>query len=220
MGKPTLDQILVSLKNEVLMGRAYLTIAKGLQRADAIILRTSPTFFGLVIDASLQMSQMYAAKLYDQTPGAVTVGTLLKRSLLEANTFSHGTVEQVSFAVVHSKDRIATLKDILASIQKRRHEALAHLDPRTVIDPVGLAARAKLEIPDLERVFTKTSDTLNEIMHLWQDVYADLRFIGDDDFENCLELIAETKHAQVDKWEREFPDKPCPFPRPATPRRQ
>ena len=34
MGKPTLDQILVSLKNEVLMGRAYLTIAKGLQRAD------------------------------------------------------------------------------------------------------------------------------------------------------------------------------------------
>src|ERR1039458_8682357 len=59
VGKPTIDQILNSLTNEVLMGRAYLTIADGLKDWDPIVLKCSPTFFGLSVEASLQMSQMY-----------------------------------------------------------------------------------------------------------------------------------------------------------------
>jgi hypothetical protein len=63
MSEPSIDQILANLINEVLLGRAYLTIANGLKDADPVVLKSSPTFFGLTIEAALQMSQMYAAKL-------------------------------------------------------------------------------------------------------------------------------------------------------------
>ena len=137
MGKPTIDQILVGLKNEVMLGRAYLTIANGLRDADAVVFKSSPTFFGLAFEASLQMSQMYAAKLYDKTSKAVTVKSLLDRAKLESATFKHGTPEQVSLAVKDAEKRIAGLQDILVSVQKRRNEAIAHLDPGTVVDPAG-----------------------------------------------------------------------------------
>jgi hypothetical protein len=89
VGKPTIDQILNSLTNEVLLGRAYLAIANGLKDADPVVLKCSPTFFGLSIEASLEMSQMYVAKLYDKTNGAITVKSLLDRAKLEAPTFKH-----------------------------------------------------------------------------------------------------------------------------------
>jgi hypothetical protein len=218
MSKPSIDQILANLINEVILGRAYLTIANGLRESDPVVLKSSPTFFGLTIEASLQMSQMYAAKLYDQTKGAVTVESLLERAKLGAATFKNGTPDDVSLVVASATSRIAGLQDIIRSIQKRRHEALAHLDPRTVIDSVGLATRAKLTISDLRKVFDETSAVLNDVMRLWQDTYAHMEFIGSDDYETSLELIAEAKHAQVDKWEKQFPDKPCDFPRPRTPR--
>jgi hypothetical protein len=125
----------------------------------------------------------------------------------------------VSLAVKDSEGRIDGLREILKSVQKRRHEAIAHLDPRTVVDPVGLATRAKLTIADLKKVFDETSIILNKVLRLWKDTYASLEFIGSDDYETALELIADAKHAQVDKWEEEFPNTPCDFPRPNTPRR-
>ena len=87
IAKPTIDQILTSLKHEVLFGGAYLTIAKGLAGADPVVLRSSSAFFGLTLEASLQMSQMFAAKLYDKTSGAVTVESLLAEAELKAGTF-------------------------------------------------------------------------------------------------------------------------------------
>jgi HEPN superfamily AbiU2-like protein len=219
VGKPTIDQILNSLTNEVLPGRAYLTMADGLKDADPVVLKCSPTFFGLSIEACLQMSQIYVAKLYDKTKGAITAKSLLDRAKLEAPTFKHGTAHQVSLAVKDSQNRIDGLQGILKSVQTRRNEAIAHLDPRTVIDPVGLASRAKLTIADLEKIFDETSIILNKVLCLWKDTYASLEFIGGDDYETALELIADAKHAQVDRWEREFPNTTCDFPRPNTPRR-
>jgi hypothetical protein len=219
VSKPSIEQILTSLTNEVLLGRAYLTIASGLKDADPVVLKASATFFGLTIEASLQMSQMYAAKLYDQTKGAVTVESLLDRAKLGAATFKNGTPDDILLVVKSATTRIAGLQDILRSIQKRRHEVIAHLDPRTVTDPVGLATRAKLTISDLRKVFDETSAVLNDVMRLWHDTYAHMEFIGSDDYKTSLDLIADAKHAQVDRWEKEFPDKPCDFPRPRTARR-
>src|SRR5208337_5680592 len=101
--------------------------------------------------------------------------------------------EQVSLAVKDAEKRIAGLQDILVSVQKRRNEAIAHLDPGTVVDPAGLESRAKLTIPDLKKVFDETSAVLNGVMRLWQDTYAYLEFIGSDDYKTALELIAEAK---------------------------
>ena len=218
MPKPTIDEILVSLKNEVIFGRAYLTIATGVKDIDPVVLKSSPTFFGLGFEASLQMSQLLAARLYDKTARAVTIDYLLKEVTLQADKFKRGTPANVAQIVKTAEARIAAIEDILKAIRKRRNEIIAHLDPETVKDPAGLAHRAKLSIADLEKVFDETSAILNDVLGSWSDIYADLRLRDADDYKAVADLIAEAKHAQVDKWEKEFPTQPCPFPRPQSPR--
>jgi hypothetical protein len=78
LGKPTLKQTLDALKRQVLVGKSYLELAKGLQAADPIILQqTAPTFLGLTIHGSLELAQMAVPRLYDRTRGAVTIMTML-----------------------------------------------------------------------------------------------------------------------------------------------
>ena len=167
--KPTINQIVTNLKNEVLFGKTYLGIAKGLAGADPVVLSTSRTFFGLTLEACLQMSQMFAAKLYDKTSGAVTVKSLLDAAQSQAGMFKHGTPQEVSEAVKEAETRIAALVPILKSVQDRRNQALAHLDPRTVTNPAALDVNAKLTLADLEKVFAETGAILNEFSRLWQD---------------------------------------------------
>jgi hypothetical protein len=207
--KPTIDQ--------VLFGKSYLEIAKGLAGADKVVLAASPAFFGMTVEASLQMSQMFAAKLYDKTKKVVTVKTLLAEAQAQAGTFKYGNPSQVLEVVKNADSRIAGLGSILTSVQDRRNQAIAHLDPNTVVDPAALAVSAKLTLVDLTKVFDETGAILNEISRLWADTYALMELTNGDDFKSALDLIAEAKHAQVDKWEKEFTE-PCPFSRPQTPR--
>jgi hypothetical protein len=211
--KPSIDQILDGLKREVVLGRAYLTIARGLAGADPVVLQTAQTFFGLTLEASLQVSQMFAAKLYDKTRGAVTVTSLLARCLLDASTFKNGTPAQVSQAVTTANARIAGLASILTSVQDRRNQAIAHLDPRTVANPTALAANAKLTLVDLEKLFGETGRIINDVSVLWHDTSAIIDLFGSEDYRSALDLIAEAKHAQADRWEAAYHE-PCPFPRP------
>ncbi len=132
MGKPTLKQILEALKNQVLVGKSYLELAKGLLKADPVILQSAPTFFGLTMDGSLELAQMAIARLYDKTSGAVTVQKMLGQAALEVTSFKRGTKEEVSESIADSKKVVVELEPVLASIRKRRNEWLAHLDPRTV----------------------------------------------------------------------------------------
>jgi hypothetical protein len=163
------------------------------------------------------MSQMFAAKLYDKTSGAVTVKSLLDAAQSQTGVFKHGTPQEVSAAIEEAKTRIAAIVPILKSVQDRRNQALAHLDPRTVTNPAGLDATAKLTLVDLERVFAESGAILNEFSRLWLDTTSIMNLIDDDDFTSALDLIADAKHAQADKYESEF-KQPCPFPRPRKPR--
>jgi hypothetical protein len=107
------------------------------------VLNTSRTFFGLTLEACSQMSQMFAAKLYDKTSGAVTVKSLLDAAQSQAGMFKHGTPQEVSAAVKEAETRVAALVPILKSVQDRRNQALAHLDSRTVTNPAALDVNAK-----------------------------------------------------------------------------
>jgi len=216
-GRPTIDQILTSLTNEVLFGKTYLGIGKGLAGADPIALNTSRTFFGLTLEACLQMSQMFAAKLYDKTRGVVAVKSLLDTARSQAAMFKYGTPQEVTAAVKEAERRIACLVPILKSVQDRRNQALAHLDPRTVTNPVGLGVNAKLTLADLEKVFEVTGAILNDFLRLSRDTTSIMRLADEDDFTSALDLIADAKHAQVDKYESDF-KQPCPFPRPRKPK--
>lgn len=215
--KPTIDQLLTSLIHEVLCGKAYLEIAKGLAGADPVVLSTSRTFFGLTLQASLQMSQMFAAKLYDKKAGTITVISLLHAAEFYAGVFKHGTQQEVCDAVKGAQKRMAELLPILTAVRNRRNQAIAHLDPKTVTEPKALETEAKLTVKDLEKIFAETGAILNEFSRLWKDTTAVMEFIDDDDYTMALDLIADAKHAQVDKYEAEF-KQPCPFPRPKKPK--
>lgn len=211
--QPTIDQVLASLIHEVLLGKAYLEIGKGLAGADPVVLSTANTFFGLTLEASLQMSQMFAAKLYDKKSRTVTVTSLLDAADFYAGAFKHGTRKEVCDAVKDAQKRMAELLPILKAVRDRRNQAIAHLDPKMVTDPKALETEAKLTLKDLEKIFEETGTILNEFYRLWKDTTAVMEFIGDEDYSMALDLIADAKHAQVDKWEAEFKE-PCPFPRP------
>ena len=160
---------------------------------------------------------MLAAKLYDKTSRTVTVKSLLEMAQSTAGMFKYGTPQDVSAAVKESETRIATLVPILKYIQDRRNQALAHLDPKTVTNPAGLDVNAKLTLADLEKVFAETSAILNEFSRLWKDTTSLMRFIDDDDFTSALDLIADAKHSQADRYESEFKE-PYPYPRPQKPK--
>jgi hypothetical protein len=72
-----------ALNGQVLIGKSYLNVARGLLRADPVILDGSRTFFGLTIDGSLELAQMAVAKLHDRTRGAVTISAMLDRVATE-----------------------------------------------------------------------------------------------------------------------------------------
>ena len=183
MGKtmPTISEILISLKHEVVFGKAYLNIAKGLGEADPVVLATAQTFFGLTIEAFLQTAQMYAAKLYDTTSGAITVKSLLDAANSQAGNFKYGTPQEISAAIDDAEMRRHSLITILKSVKDRRNQSLAHLDPRTVKDPAGLANRAKLTFADLGKLFDETGAILNEFSRLWEDTTTAVWLFDEDD---------------------------------------
>jgi AbiU2 len=210
---PTIDQMLDSLKKEVLAGRASLRIARGLREADPVVLQTAPTFFGLTHDGSLEISQMYAAKLYDTTANAITMKSLLSAAGKLAGSFKNARPQDIAAAVLRARRQIATLKVPLESIRKRRNEALAHLDPNSVVNPQALSTAAKLTIPDLEKVFDVTEKIILEIASFYDETGGELKFIGGDDYKMALEYIANAKDAQADAYEAEH-NEPAPFARP------
>jgi len=202
VGKPTLKQVLDVLKRQVLVGKSYLDLAKGLLEADPAIRNTAPTFFGLTIDGSLELAQMTIARLYDDaTRGSVTIRRMLVRATEEAASFQRGDVRT---EIAKREAAIIALEPVLESIRQRRNEWLAHLDPRTVANPESLSTKAKLSIPDLDRAFTETEDLLLEMSSLYEGVTGELRFLGGDDYKIALDWIRSAKCTFIENYEREF----------------
>jgi hypothetical protein len=82
--RPDIEQIIAALIQQVVVGKAHLAVTKGLIESDPVVLNAAATFFAMTIDAQLFCAQMFAAKLYDKTSGALTMETLLQRAEEEA----------------------------------------------------------------------------------------------------------------------------------------
>ena len=201
---PTLKQILDALRKQVLVGRTYLDIATGLLKADPVLVQVSPTFFGLTIDGSLELSQMTVARLFDETRRTITVPKMLRRVEMEAGSFECGTPQEVRQAIADSDRAVEALEPVLSAIRERRNGWLAHLHPETIRDPKALEARAKLTTPDLERVFRETESILLKLSSLYDGTIGELKYIGWDDYEVALNWIRLAKCAHIEKYEREF----------------
>src|SRR5450631_4034800 len=201
---PTLKQILGALEKQVLVGRTYLDTATGLLKADPVLLQVSPTFFDLTIDGSLELSQMTVARLYDETKRTITVPKMLRQAEMEAGSFQRGTPQEVRQAIAASEKTVEALEPVLAAIRERRNGWLAHLDPQTIGDPKELEARAKLTMPDLERVFKETESILLKLSSLYDGTIGELKYIGWDDYEVALNWIRRAKCSAIEKYEGEF----------------
>ena len=204
MAKPTLKQVLDALKRQVLFGKTYLNLAQGLLQADPAIIQGSSTFWGLTIDGSVELAQMAAARLYDRTKGTVTVRTMLFQAAQEIDTFQRGGSQQVTDAILEAAQHTILLQPILRSIQRRRNEWLAHLDPRSVVDLKALNAKAQLTIPDIERVFKETEEIILTMSSLYEGIIGELRFLGGDDYKSALDWIRKAKCAFIENYEKEF----------------
>jgi hypothetical protein len=203
LGKPTFKQVLDALKRQVLVGKSYLGVAKGLLSADPVLLDGARTFFGLTIDGSLELAQMAIARLYDRTRGAVTMPAMLTRATSELSSFRRGDREQIIQAIKKAENAVTGLESVLASIHVRRNEWLAHLDPRTVGDSAALAVKAKLTVPDLDRTFKETEEIVLEMSSLYEGVIGELRYLGHDDYKSALNWIRKAKCAYIEGFERE-----------------
>jgi len=212
LGKPTFKQVLDALKRQVLVGKSYLGVAKGLLNADPVLLDGARTFFGLTIDGSLELAQMAAARLYDRTKGAVTIPLMLVQATKEIGSFKRGGREQVARVIKDAENVVRGLESVLDAIQHRRNKWLAHLDPRTVGDPAALAAQAKLTIPDLDRTFRETEKIVLEMSSLYEGVIGELHYLGDDDYKSALNWIRIAKCAFIENYEKQFG--PWTGPRP------
>lgn len=204
MGKPTFKQILDALKRQVLFGKSYLNLARGLLPTDPVILQTAPTFFGLTIDGSTELAQMAIARMYDATRGSVTIPRMLVRANEEAASFQYADERAVKAQVKKWNVAIGNLEPILKSIRHRRDEWLAHLDPRAVANPASLSAKAQLTIPDLERAFRETEEIVLDVSSLYEGVVGELHFIGDDDYKAVLNWIRSAKCTFIENYEKEF----------------
>jgi hypothetical protein len=212
LGKPSLKQVLDALKHQVLVGKTYLEVARGLLRADPVILQTAPTFFGLTSDGSLELAQMAVARLYDRMERTVTVKAMLFQAASQIDTFQRGDRQEVGEAILKSAQRVIALQPIVDAIRERRDKWLAHLDPATVRDPAALAAKAKLTIQDLERTFKETEEMLIELSCLYEGTFGDLRFLGGDDYEMALNWIRRAKCSLIKDYEENYG--PWTGPRP------
>jgi hypothetical protein len=110
--------------------------------------------------------------------------------------------------IADSDKAVHAMEPVLAAIRERRNGWLAHLDPQTIRDPKALEARAKVTMPDLERVFKETERILPTLSSLYDGtISSELRYIGWDDYEVALNWIRVAKCVHIEKYEREFQTK-------------
>lgn len=211
---PTLKQVLDALKNQVLFGKSYLELAKGLVGADPVITQVSQTFFGLTMAGSLKHAQMAIARLYDKTAGSVTVQRMLTQANMEVSSFQRGEKQEVTEAIKKHNQTVIALEPVLEAIRIRRNEWLAHLDPQTVVNPKAFAEKAKLTIPDLDRAFEQTENILIDLSSLYDGTFGELKFIDGDDYKTALDWIRKAKCYAIERYEAEWGAGSWTGPRP------
>jgi len=205
VANPTFEQTLETLRRQVLIGKSYLDLAKGLLNADPAILRqVAPTFFGLTVDGSLELAQMAIARVYDKTKGAVTIRGMLYDAAKRLGSFHNATEQEARDVVFRASLSVMAIQPILDAIRHRRNKWLAHIDPQTVASPTIVAAKANLTVPDLDKAFSETEALIVELFSRHQGVYGPLEFIGADDYEAALNWIRSAKCLFFENYEKEF----------------
>jgi hypothetical protein len=107
--EPAVEQMISSLLQQIVYGMAHLRTAKGLAKSDPVALNAAHTFFGMTIDSHVYSAQMHAARLHDDTHGALTIQTLLTRVQKEAGNAKYGSASEVRTSVDAAEKALTAL---------------------------------------------------------------------------------------------------------------
>jgi hypothetical protein len=197
-----LKRVFDAVAAQILNGKTYLAVSKALLSlldTDLGVFQEAPTFFGMTAAGGMELAQMTIARLYDlpgRTKRPVTIRSMLEQAKREISSFQFGDEKQVSDAIAAALSAVNELEPILSAIRRRRNEWLAHLDVRTVADPQELNERAKLTVPDLERVFQETEKIFASLERLFDGVIGENRYLGGADYKNVFNLIRLAQAAE------------------------
>ena len=209
---PTIEQIIETLMYQVVVGKAHLNVAAGLADSDPVLFAMAKTFFAMTLDAHHYSALMYAARVHDTQRNAVNIETLLRRAEEEKH-LAKKPGDEVDQAIHDAKKQLHEIRDLLDELEKRRNRRLAHTDPRTLNDPNLAVVAAKEDYANLEKLFGKTGNIVNEFSRLFRDITGILEILDQSDYKRVLDSLFEEKCRQVKQYEKEF-GAPAPFQKP------
>jgi hypothetical protein len=207
------EKMLAWLMVEAIYGRAHFIITKGLKRADPIVLKTAPKFFEHTLGALADSVALHVARLFDQRSGSISIYALLSLAEKHAGAFKHGSAAEVRKFVSEAKRRVRGLENALEGVRCRRHETLAHSDPRAIVDRKRIELKGRVSFNEFENLFEETGSILNRLFLLYHGASVPLDLDGVKDYEQALDLIADAMCEQASRYEAEH-KVPAPFPRP------
>ncbi len=199
----TLDRLI----QMVVLGKAHVKIGRGLGQTvsdDPAIAQVAPVFWGMSLNAHLDIAQLIAFKLFDPQHGTMTVEYLLAKADELKSSFPNATPAQVKAVVESARIQIANLTAPLKKIRAKRNRVLAHVDLAIVSNPEKLAKQVELTFSDLNLVLNTARDILNELSVKSRDTSTLYDVLGSDDYEMAVSLIADAKCAQIRAYEAEF----------------
>jgi hypothetical protein len=213
------QETLERLVHILVFGKTNLKIGLGIRdqvMTDDVIHHAAPIFWGFTMLAHLDVAQHTAFKLFDRRRDTVTIEYLLKNAGECVGLFPKKKTE-LQKTISDSRIKIAALGSHLKPVREKRHRILAHTDTDTVKNPERLAKECAVTFADVEAVFETAGDILNGISVAYRGISLSFELLEDDDFQMAIQLVADGKHAQAERFEQEF-GSPSPYPRPKRPK--
>lgn len=204
----------------IVEGTYHLKIGRGVAEAvlnDAVIASVCEVFWKMTVRAHLYSAQMFALKLFDKQKDAITVEYLLNLADQCSASFQEVTPGEVTRVTNCARSEINDLERDLEPLRAKRDKILAHADRKAVNDPEGLTAETTVAFPVLQRVFDTAGNILNELSKAYSGKKYSLELLDSDDFNDAIQLIADVKHHEADKFEEQH-GLSVPFPRPKRPK--
>lgn len=206
-----ISKALHELFNEVIDGTAHLNAANNVaerSKTHPILMKASPAFFNLTIQAHLEAAQLCAARLFDEHKDCAGIPWLLKQAKQRREEFSRRSADELDKAIREAEGICAAETPVLASLKVRRDRWLAHLDKKTIKDPEQFENDTKLTYQELEGLFACAEIILNGMAD--QRGEAGFLIFGDDydDLSHAIDLMEKGAQANAEELQRRIG--PCP----------
>jgi hypothetical protein len=207
-----------ALADESFHGGVHLAICEGLAGMDPFIGNHAPVFFMYTFYGHLYSAQMYANKLFDSHPSAITVPKLLEMARIKSSKFKHGTEKDVLAYIREAEAHIRKqLKPTIEVLNRRRNQFLAHISPELVFERDKLRRAKAVTMPQIREVLYDGGRIVNGLLRMWNNCSNQLRETNRDDYKKVVSLMSKQLCAQIKAYEKEFArhgiTKPLPRPR-------